>query len=297
MESRVQVESLPGDGVVKKPDFLRNALTVDVEDYFQVSAFSGAVARQSWDDWPRRVERNVDILLELFAEHDTHATFFTLGWIAERHRELIRRIVAGGHELASHGYDHQRVTALNTETFRQDLARAKGILEDCTGVAVSGYRAPSFSIDERTPWAMDCLLETGHRYSSSLYPIAHDHYGAPQAPRRPFQPRPGSGFLELPLATVRLAGRNWPAAGGGYFRLLPYGLSCWSLRKINHQEGQPFIFYFHPWEIDPQQPRPSGLGLKTRFRHYVNLRRMQPRVERLLVDFHWDRIDRIFLES
>lgn len=276
---------------------LCNALSVDVEDYFQVSAFAGTIARESWDDWPQRIERNMDILLELFAEHGSRVTFFTLGWIAERYPQLVRRIVAGGHELASHGYDHQRVTGFDAESFRQDLARAKGILEDCGGVRVIGYRAPSFSIDERTPWAMDCLLETGHRYSSSLYPIAHDHYGSPRASRWPFQPRPGSGFLELPLATLRFAGRNWPAAGGGYFRLLPYGISRWSLRKINRGDGQPFIFYLHPWEIDPQQPRPPRINVKTRFRHYVNLHRMQSRLQRLLLDFHWGRIDRVFLES
>lgn len=276
---------------------LRNALTVDVEDYFQVSAFAGLIARESWDDWPQRIERNMDILLELFAEHDIQVTFFMLGWIAERYPQLVRRLVAGGHELASHGYDHQRVTGLDAESFRRDLVRAKGILEDCSGVRVIGYRAPSFSINERTPWAMDCLLETGHRYSSSLYPIAHDHYGSPQAPRWPFQPRPDREFLELPVATLRFAGRNWPAAGGGYFRLLPYGVSYWLLRKINRRDGRPFIFYLHPWEIDPKQPRPPKISAKTRFRHYVNLHRTQSRLQQLLLDFHWDRVDRIFLES
>lgn len=284
-------------GERKACEGLRNALTVDVEDYFQVSAFAATVSRASWDTWPTRIERNMDILLELFADHEVRATFFTLGWIAERYPDLVRRMVAGGHELASHGYDHRRVTELNADAFRQDLARAKGILEDRGGVRVIGYRAPSFSIDERTPWAMDCLLETGHRYSSSLYPIVHDHYGSPQAPRSPFKPRPGRDFLELPMATVRFAGRNWPAAGGGYFRLLPYRLSCWSLRRINRHDGQPFIFYMHPWEIDPRQPRPPRISMKTRFRHYLNLQRMQLRLQRLLQDFHWDRIDRIFLES
>ncbi|HET8702093.1 MAG TPA: XrtA system polysaccharide deacetylase [Nitrococcus sp.] len=276
---------------------LRNALSVDVEDYFQVSAFASTIARGSWDEWPARIERNMDVLLGLFAEHGIRVTFFTLGWIAERYPQLVRRIVAGGHELASHGYDHQRVTGLDAESFRQDLARAKGILEDCGGVRVIGYRAPSFSIDEHTPWALDCLIETDHRYSSSLYPIAHDHYGSPQAPRWPFQPRPSSEFLELPVATLRFVGRNWPVAGGGYFRLFPYGISQWSLRRINRCDRRPFIFYLHPWEIDPQQPRLPKIGMKTRFRHYLNLHRMQPRLQRLLLDFHWDRIDRIFLES
>lgn len=296
MASTAHLES-PDVGKSPTATRLRNALTVDVEDYFQVSAFAGSIARESWDNWPQRIERNMDILLELFAEHGIQVTFFTLGWIAERYPYLVRRMVAGGHELASHGYNHQRVTELNAESFRRDLARAKGILEDCSGVRVIGYRAPSFSIDERTPWAMDCLLETGHRYSSSLYPIAHDHYGSPRAPRWPFQPLPGSGFLELPVATVRIVGRNWPAGGGGYFRLLPYGISHWSLRAINRRDGHPFIFYLHPWEIDPQQPRPPRISMKTRFRHYVNLHRMQARLHRLLQDFHWDRVDRIFLES
>ncbi|MDN5872687.1 MAG: DUF3473 domain-containing protein [Nitrococcus sp.] len=286
----------PGDAAPRKqPADLRNALTVDVEDYFQVSAFAGTISRQSWDDWPRRIERNMAILLELFAERGLQVTFFILGWIAERYPQMVRRIVDAGHELASHGYDHQRVTALDAKAFRVDVERAKGILEDCSGVRVIGYRAPSFSINERTPWAVDCLLETGHRYSSSLYPIAHDHYGAPRASRWPFQPRPGSGFLELPVATARIAGRNWPAAGGGYFRLLPYAISRWSLRRINQREVRPFIFYLHPWEIDPEQPRPAGLPARTRFRHYVNLSRTQRRLERLIEDFHWDRVDRVFL--
>ncbi|MCO6441164.1 MAG: DUF3473 domain-containing protein [Nitrococcus mobilis] len=294
MDSLVRSEA-HGAGEATARARLRNALSVDVEDYFQVSAFAGTVPRTSWDDRPARIERNMDILLELFAEHRAQVTFFTLGWIAERYPQLVRRMVAEGHELASHGYDHQRVTELDAGSFRRDLARAKGILEDCAGVRVIGYRAPSFSINERTPWAMDCLLETGHRYSSSLYPIAHDHYGSPQAPRWPFKPRPGREFLELPMATLRLAGRNWPAAGGGYFRLLPYAFSRWSLRRINRCDERPFIFYLHPWEIDPQQPRPSKISVKTRFRHYVNLHRMQSRLQRLLLDFQWDRIDRIFL--
>lgn len=276
---------------------LRNALTIDVEDYFQVSAFEGVIGRDDWERQPPRVDRNLGRLLDLFAAHGAHATFFTLGWVAERYPALVRRIVDEGHELASHGHDHRRVTSLDAAGFRADLQRAKAVLEDVGGTAVRGYRAPSFSIDASTPWAVDCLAETGHHYSSSLYPIRHDHYGAPDAPRWPHRPTGGHDLIELPVATVRLAGRNWPAGGGGYFRLLPYGVSRWTLRRINGHDGRPFIFYLHPWEIDPEQPRPAGLPARTRFRHYVNLSRTQRRLERLLADFCWDRVDRIFLEG
>jgi len=276
---------------------LRNALSVDVEEYFQVSALAPAVPRSSWEQRPSRVEASVDALLELFARHDARATFFTLGWVAERRPGLVRRVVDAGHELASHGYAHDRVTSFTRETFREDLTRAKGILEDIGGVAVRGYRAPSFSIDATTPWALETIRETGHVYSSSIYPIQHDHYGMPDAPRWPYQPLDGEAFWELPVATARLMNRNLPAAGGGYFRLLPYFWSKRLLRRINQVDEKPAIFYFHPWEIDPDQPRVGGLPLKSRFRHYVNLAHMKDRLDRLLGDFRWDRIDRVFLES
>jgi polysaccharide deacetylase family protein (PEP-CTERM system associated) len=276
---------------------VRNAMTIDVEDYFQVSAFAPHIPRESWDSRECRVERNVERILALLNEHDARATFFTLGWIAERYPQLVRRIVAGGHELASHGYAHLRATDQNLAEFSNDVSRAKRVLEDIGGVEVKGYRAPSFSIGRDNLWALDTLYETGYRYSSSIYPVAHDHYGMPEAPRFPFRAGPSERLLEVPPTTVQVFDRNFPAAGGGYFRLLPYSVSRWCMRRVNETDGRPCVFYFHPWEIDPGQPRPSGLGLKTRFRHYVNLSRMEPRIRGLLRDFSWDRMDNIFLSG
>ncbi|HYP68307.1 MAG TPA: XrtA system polysaccharide deacetylase [Thiobacillaceae bacterium] len=274
---------------------IRNAMTIDVEDYFQVSAFAPHISRQEWDSLPCRVERNVDLILALLDDAGAKATFFTLGWIAERHPNIVRIIVDNGHELASHGYGHQRASDLTPEEFRLDVVRAKHILEDAAGLEVKGYRAPSFSISGRNRWALDVLSETGHAYSSSIYPVRHDHYGAPDAPRHPYRPNGQYGILELPPTTVPLFGRNLPAAGGGYFRLMPYGLSRWLLRQVNLREHAPCMFYFHPWEVDPEQPRPAGLNAKTRFRHYVNLHHMRGKLERLLKDFPWGRVDEIFL--
>ncbi len=277
-------------------DMLRNAMTIDVEDYFQVSAFDGHIARADWDRWPSRVERNVDLILELFDRHHVPATFITLGWIAERHPALVRKIAAAGHEIASHGYGHQRVSALSAQAFAADVARSKGLLEDLCGQPVLGYRAPSFSIGAANLWALESLQQAGYRYSSSIYPIRHDHYGMPDSPRFGWRPRGDAGVLELPISTVRLGGRQWPAGGGGYFRLLPYAVSRWALRQVNFRDRQAGIFYFHPWELDPGQPRPHGLGARTRFRHYLNLHRTSARLERLLQDFRWGRIDDLFLE-
>lgn len=276
---------------------IRNAMTIDVEDYFQVSAFAPHIPRDSWHDQPSRVERNLDVILAMLAEHRTQATFFTLGWIAEKHPAMVRRIVEQGHELASHGYGHQRATDQSRAEFLQDVSRAKHLLEDIGGVPVCGYRAPSFSIGEASLWALECLAQAGYRYSSSIYPIRHDHYGMPDAPRFAFRPESGGGLLEVPVTTVKLLNRNLPAGGGGYFRLLPYGVSRWCLRRVNEQDGQPCIFYFHPWELDPGQPRQKGISLKTRFRHYVNLHTVEDRVRALLRDFRWDRMDRIFLDE
>jgi polysaccharide deacetylase family protein (PEP-CTERM system associated) len=275
---------------------VRNALTVDVEDYFQVSAFAPHIARTAWDSMPCRVERNVDAILSILAEHDARATYFVLGWIAERYPEMVRRISREGHEIASHGYGHQRATEQSGDVFRQDVIRAKCLLEDITGSPVHGYRAPSFSIGHSNLWALECLREAGHRYSSSVYPIHHDHYGMPDAPRFAFYPEGAGGILELPVTTVRLFNRNLPAGGGGYFRLLPYSASRWCLRRVNTVDRQPCVFYFHPWEIDPGQPRQKGISLKTRFRHYVNISAMERRIRALCRDFQWDRIDRLFLE-
>ena len=272
---------------------ITNALTIDVEDYFQVSAMAPYIRRDEWDSCECRVERNVDRILALLAAHDTRATFFTLGWIAERYPQLVRQIVDQGHELASHGYGHQRASDLGPEDFRDDIVRAKQLLEDIGGVAVQGYRAPSFSIGEGNLWAFDSLQQAGYRYSSSIYPIKHDHYGMPDAPR--FAHPRGDGLIEIPVTTLRLRGRNLPSSGGGYFRLLPYALSRWMIGKVNADDRKPAIFYFHPWEIDHGQPRVAGIDLKTRFRHYVNIGRMERRLDELLQDFRWGRMDDIFL--
>ena len=254
---------------------LTNALTIDVEDYFQVSAFAPYIRRDEWDARECRIERNVGRVLELLAQRDVKATFFTLGWVAERYPQLVRAIVAGGHELASHGYGHERASDLSREAFTQDVTRAKKLLEDLGGAPVLGYRAPSFSIGSGNLWAFDVLAATGHRYSSSVYPIKHDHYGMPDSPR--FAYRLGNGLLEVPVTTLRVMNRNLPSSGGGYFRLLPYALSRWMLRKVNREDGESAVFYFHPWEIDPGQPRIAGIDARTRFRHYVNIKRTEGR--------------------
>ena len=272
-----------------------NALSIDVEDYFQVSAFAPHIDRGAWDTMECRVERNIECILELLAEAEAKATFFTLGWIAERYPHVTRRIAEAGHEIASHGFEHCRASEQDRDGFLADIRLAKAILEDVAGCEVRGYRAPSFSIGRSNPWAFDAIAEAGYRYSSSLYPIRHDHYGVPNGPRFAHTVRPE--LLEIPIATVRLFQSNWPAGGGGYFRLLPYAVSRWSIRRIHARDGKPAMFYFHPWELDPGQPRVPGPGAKTRFRHYLNLHRMAPRLARLLRDFHWDRADRIFLDA
>jgi len=274
-----------------------NAMSVDVEEHFQVSAMEGAISRTDWDRHASRVERNIDTILDLFARHHVQATFFTLGWIAERHPGLVRRIAEAGHEIASHGMAHHRVSSQTPEAFRTDVRAAKARLEDCSGGAVRGYRAASFSLTAETDWAHTVLAEEGYAYSSSIYPIRHDHYGMPSAPRGAFRPISGGSFLEIPIATLEAGGRRWPFGGGGYFRLMPYALSRWGIRRINRVDAMPAVFYFHPWEVDPGQPRVPGIGWRTRFRHYVNLARMQGRLDRLLAGLAWSRIDKIFLGS
>jgi len=276
---------------------IRNAMTCDVEDYFQVSAFAPYIDRASWPTRECRVEANMERILALYERHGVRATFFTLGWIAERYPTMVRRIVAAGHELASHGYGHLRASDQSRAEFDNDIRSSKALLEDIGGQAVVGYRAPSFSIGHANLWALDALHEAGYKYSSSIYPIAHDHYGMPDAPRFAFYPNGPDGLLEVPITTVKMAGRNLPAGGGGYFRLLPYALSRWMMEKVNREDGEPALFYFHPWEVDPGQPRPEGLGAKARFRHYVNIDRMERRLEQLARDFKWDRMDRIFLDK
>jgi polysaccharide deacetylase family protein (PEP-CTERM system associated) len=275
------------------PPPIANAMTVDVEDYFQVQALATAVDRSAWDSLPCRVESNTGRVLDLFAEHGVTATFFTLGWVAERYPSLIRRIVAEGHELASHGWAHHRADSQTREAFAEDVRRTKGVLEDLGGTAVNGYRAASFSIGKSNLWAFDILAAAGYTYSSSVYPVRHDIYGLPEAPRFPFTPKIGDKFREFPISTLRLLGRNWPVGGGGYFRLLPLALSTSAIRRVNRTEQRPCIFYFHPWEIDPGQPRIAGLPLKSRVRHYTNLGRMEGKLRQLVARFAWDRMDRV----
>ncbi len=274
---------------------ITNAFTVDVEDYFQVSALAEHFPRQTWNGVPCRVERNMERILGLLAEKNIKGTFFTLGWLAERFPEMIRRMADAGHEIASHGYSHERASAQTPEAFLADISLARAVLEDISGQTVTGYRAPSFSIGKGSLWAHDCIARAGYRYSSSVYPVRHDHYGIPDAPRFPY--RLPCGLLEIPVTTMRGFGRNWPAGGGGYFRLLPYQLSRWLIARVNRQDRRPAIFYCHPWEIDPGQPRVNNVGAKTRFRHYVNLARTEARLQSLLGDFSWGRVDQVFRDA
>ena len=270
-------------------------MTVDVEDYFQVSAFEKVINRDDWAHISCRVEANTNRILDLFDTFQIKATFFMLGWVAERYPNLIKRIVSEGHELASHGYEHIRVINQNPMQFKQDIEKTKNILEDLSGVKIKGYRAASYSIGEKNLWAIEELKNSGYTYSSSIYPVKHDLYGMPNAPRFKFKPRGDDGVLEIPVTTIELFNKKLPVGGGGFFRLYPYAMSRWALRHVNKQDQEPGVFYFHPWEIDPQQPRQKGLTIKTRVRHYLNLTRTESRLKRLLQDFHWGRMDEIFL--
>ncbi|WP_425450106.1 XrtA system polysaccharide deacetylase [Virgifigura deserti] len=273
---------------------LVNAMSVDVEDYYQVSAFAGTIGRADWPSYPSRVEQNTRRILDLFAETNVRATFFMLGCLAERHPHLVREIVEQGHELASHGYSHYRVFEQTPAQFRDDVSTTKKILEDTGGVAVNGYRAASFSINRDTWWAFEVLAEAGHTYSSSVNPIQHDHYGVPDADRFSFRPN-GSAFTEIPITTVEVLGRRLPCGGGGYFRLFPYQCWRWGLRQVNGSDGRAAVFYFHPWEIDPEQPRIAGASRRSQLRHYTNLKIMEAKLRRALTDFSWSRIDEVFL--
>lgn len=277
------------------PPATRNVMTIDVEDYFHVEALASVIDRGTWEELPRRVERNTNRLLEILGLFGATATFFILSWVAERHPRLVRRILAQGHEVASHGVEHRRADQQSPGEFRQDIRRSKKLLEDIGGAPVLGFRAATFSIGRRNPWTYSILLDEGYRYSSSVFPIAHDLYGEPKAPRIAFQPIPG--LVEIPPATVRLLGRNFPAAGGGYFRLLPYRISRWAIRQAGQAGQTPCVFYLHPWEIDPDQPRPPGAPARARFRHYLNLSRTEARLARLLRDFAWGRMDTVFLST
>ncbi|WP_420911615.1 XrtA system polysaccharide deacetylase [Aurantiacibacter luteus] len=268
-----------------------NGLSVDVEDWFQVGAFEDVIERDQWGALDDRVERNVNAILDLFDEAGASATFFTLGWVAERHGGLLREIAARGHEVASHGWDHERVFRMDRASFGADIERTRKTIEDCCGVRVIGYRAPSFSIDQRTPWAFQELAAQGYLYSSSVAPVAHDHYGWAEAPRFAFNPLPWHDLVELPVTTAEFRGRRLAAGGGGFFRVLPYAFSRWAIRQVNRSEGRPAIFYFHPWEIDPGQPRVAGAPIRSRLRHYTNLERMAGKLRQLIDEFAWGRID------
>jgi len=274
---------------------LVNAMSVDVEDWFQVSAFERHIDRAQWSELEWRVEANMERILGLFERHQVQATFFVLGMVAERFPHIVNDIVDAGHELASHGWSHVRVTQQEPPAFRDDVSRTRKFLEDLGGVSVQGYRAASYSIGRDNLWALDVLAEEGYRYSSSIYPIHHDLYGMPEAPRFAFHPRGDDGILEVPVTTVAFGEHKFPCGGGGFFRLFPYGLSRWFIDRVNTRDQRSAVFYFHPWELDPGQPRQTGVGIKTRVRHYLNLSRTEARLERLLGDFSWDRMDRVFL--
>ena len=271
--------------------------SVDVEEHFQVAALACRVAKGDWGEHPSRVEANTDRCLDLLAEASARGTFFILGWVGRRYPGLVRRIAAAGHEVASHGMEHDRLEALGPRRFAADISDTRRLLEDLSGEAVAGYRAPSFSLCPTMGWAYRALVDAGYRYSSSVYPVRHDHYGAPDAPRLPYRPLPDAEFLEFPMSTARVGGHNLPASGGGYFRFLPYPVSRMLLRRARGEPGQAGIFYMHPWELDPEQPRVDGLPFRSRFRHYVNLGRTQSRVRALLRDFAWERMDRVFAQE
>lgn len=277
----------------REANALLNAMSVDIEDWFQVGAFETVIDRADWDGLEHRFERNTDEVLALFAEAGVKATFFTLGWVAERCPQLMQRIVSAGHEVASHGYDHARVFTLTPDQFRKDLEHSRKILEDSSGQAITGYRAPSFSIDQRTPWAHEILAEQGYRYSSSVAPIKHDHYGWEGAPRFAWKPVTGSDLIELPVTTVKVGSRILAAGGGGFFRLLPYALYDHAIRKMQKDDGRGAIFYFHPWEIDPTQPRVENASLKSKLRHYTKLNVMRSKLVRVSKDYVWGRVDEL----
>ena len=275
---------------------IRNALTIDVEDYFQVAALAEAVRREDWHSMEYRVETNTDQLLQLFSDRNVKATFFTLGWVAERSPELVRRIQNAGHEIASHGYSHQLVYNQTPDVFREETRKSKAILEDIIGEPIKGYRAASYSITAKSRWALDILCEEGFTWDSSIFPVHHDRYGMPGTPHEPYWLKPPNGgkLLEFPLSTCPVGSYRMPIAGGGYFRLYPYWLSRWGLGRIN-RAGKPFIFYLHPWEIDPGQPR-LNVSAFSRFRHYNNLDKCMGRLENLLGDFRFGSVSDVLGE-
>jgi len=270
-------------------------MTVDVEDYFHVSAFEKVIQKKDWDNLELRVERNTFRLLEVFAEHNVKSTFFTLGWVAEKCPNLIKAIVEQGHELASHGYSHKRAVIMTPEEFKDDVRRSKEALEDISGSSIIGYRAPSFSVNDSNVWVYEILKELGFQYSSSTYPINHDLYGVPKWPRFKYQRE--EGIIEIPIPTIRKNGTNMGIGGGGYFRLYPYWMSKSRINKYHNQENKPYSFYFHPWEIDPEQPKVAGASLKSKVRHYINLSRMESKIVNLLKDYKWDTMANVYLKE
>ncbi len=276
---------------------MKNALSVDVEEYFQVSAFDSLIRQSDWAGYESRIDEPMKSLLDLFDRYDTRATFFVVGWTAEKHPDLVREINRRGHEVASHSFAHQLIYNMTPDGFRADLNRSKQILEDITGEAVLGFRAPTYSITSASLWALDILIDEGFRYDSSIFPIHHDRYGVPDGPRFPHTIQREKGtIVEFPLSTIRLFGTNVPIAGGGYMRLFPYRFMRWGLRRINRDEGKPAIVYFHPWEIDADQPQ-QAVGRLTRFRHYHNLRHMQEKIRRLLEDFSFGPVREVLQET
>ena len=269
-----------------------NAMTVDVEDYFHVSAFESVITPSDWDSMSLRVEDNTNRLIDLFNAHDVKSTFFTLGWVAKRCPNLIKRIVNEGHELASHGLNHRRATEMSHDDFVQDVTESKNILEDISGVKLKGYRAPSFSINDSNTWVYSVLADLGFVYSSSTYPVEHDLYGVPEWPRFKYQ-RP-EGILEIPIPTLKKGTKQTGIGGGGYFRLYPYWLSKRRIQKYLATEEQPYSFYFHPWEIDPEQPRVEGAGFKSKVRHYINLSKMESKLIQLTKDYKWSTMEDVF---
>ena len=273
-----------------------NAISIDVEDYFQVSAFEHSIDRKSWDNLEHRVVENMDKIFHLLAEVDVKATFFILGWVAERYPDIVKKIIENGHELASHGYGHQRVCDLTRDEFKKDVTKAKDILENLSAVAIKGYRAPSYSIGKKNIWALNVLAESGYEYSSSIYPIQHDHYGYQEAPRFTFKDKK-SGLVEIPITTMKFMNRLFPAGGGGFFRFYPYSVSKWAINRVNRLDHSPTVFYLHPWELDPFQPRQQNISAKSRFRHYLNLKKTESRLKHLLNDFQWGRMDDVFIKG
>ncbi len=278
-------------------DKIINGLSVDVEEWFQVGAFEKVIERNDWDGHAPRVEANCDRILALFDDAGVKATFFTLGWVAERHPAMMRRIADQGHEIASHGWDHARVFTLGAKAFAEDLARARDVIEQTSGRAVKGYRAPSFSIDQRTPWAFEVLAEQGYTYSSSVAPIRHDHYGWREAPRFAFHPIAGSSLIEVPVTTAEFAGKRLAAGGGGFFRVLPYAFTRWAISQVNNRDLRPAVFYFHPWEVDPDQPRVANAPMKSMLRHYTGLDAMADKLRVLVREFAWGRMDEVVVRE